>query len=262
MKPKILIYDIETAPIVGTVWGKYEQNLVWSIQDWYILCFSYRWLGERKRTVSIALPDYKLYKKEPTNDYEVVRVLHRLFSEADVVVAHNGNSFDQKKAQARMILHGMPPPVPYQQVDTKLMARRSFSFTSNKLDDLGEYFGFGKKHKTDADLWRKCMAGDMDAWKYMRRYCDRDVELLEKVYLKMRPWDASHPNMANIADFPNGCRVCVGSAANFKPSGTRSTRVGKFKRWQCNNFNKETGELCMAYNTESKPIKREKPNYV
>lgn len=235
----VLLYDVETAPIVGTVWGKYEQNLVWSIQDWYILGFSYRWHGKKMKTQSVFLPDFKLYKKDPTSDLEVVKKLHELFSEAEVVVAHNGNSFDQKKAQGRMILHGFDPPTPYQQVDTKLVARRYFSFTSNKLDDLGEYFGFGKKLKTDADLWRKCMAGDMKAWKYMRTYCDRDVELLEKIYNKMKPWDMQHPNMANLLDRPDSCRVC-GKNVGFISSGFKYTKTGQYRRYQCKN--------CRAYN--------------
>lgn len=250
---KTLIYDIETAPIVGTVWGKYEQNLVWSIQDWYILCFSYRWLGERKRTVSVGLPDYKLYKKDPSNDLEVVRELHKLFNEADVVVAHNGNSFDQKKSQARMVLHGFDPPSPYQQVDTKLVARRNFNFTSNKLDDLGEYFGFGKKHKTDADLWRKCMAGDKAAFDYMRRYCDRDVELLEKVYLKMRSWDKQHPNMANLTNQPDVCPKC-GSGKGFVGNGYDYTRTGQYQRFKC--------KACFGNVRSRTPEKGEKPEFV
>lgn len=249
---KVLIYDIETAPIVGTMWGKYEQNLIWSIQDWYILCFSYRWLGE-KRTHSVGLPDFKLFKKDPSNDLEVVRELHRLFNEANVVVAHNGNAFDQKKSQARMILHGFDPPSPYQQVDTKLMAKRSFNFTSNKLDDLGEYFGIGKKYKTDADLWRKCMSGDMKAWKYMRKYCDRDVEMLEKIYLKMRPWDQQHPNMANIAGRPQDCRLGCKNPG-FVSAGWKYTKTGRYRRWQCKN--------CRTYNADRTTEKYDKPNYV
>lgn len=251
--PKILVYDIEIAPIVGTVWGKYEQNLVWSIQDWYILCFSYRWVGERMKTQSVGLPDFKLYKKDPSNDYEVAKVLHSLFDEAEIVVAHNGNSFDQKKSQARMIIHGMTPPSPYQQVDTKLVAKRNFNLTSNKLDDIGEYFGFGKKMKTDADLWKHCMAGDMKAWKYMRRYCDRDVELLEKVYLKMRPWDKQHPNIANITGRPTACSRC-GVEGFLWAQGIRYTKTGSYRRFQCKS--------CGSYISNRAQEKGEKPNYV
>lgn len=249
-----LIYDIETAPIVGTVWGKYEQNLIWSIQDWYILGFSYRWLGKRMKTQSVFMHQFGLFKKEPQNDYEVVKILHELFSKAEVVVAHNGNSFDQKKAQARMVLHGFDPPSPYQQVDTKLVARRNFNFTSNKLDDLGEYFGFGKKLKTDADLWRKCMAGDLKAWKYMATYCDRDVELLEKVYLKMRPWDKQHPNMANIVDRPDACPKCLVEGQMWS-QGIRYTKSGKHQRFQC----KACGGYCSFRVTTPNETK---PKYV
>lgn len=249
---KVLVYDIETAPIIGTVWGKYEQNLIWSVQDWYMLCFAYKWLGERKTTV-VAQNDFKGYKKGSSDDKSVVGELHRLFCEADVVVAHNGNSFDQKKSQARMVLLGFEPPSPYLQVDTKLMAKRNFNFTSNKLDDLGEYFGVGKKHKTDADLWRGCMAGDKKAWDYMKKYNKQDVVLLEKIYLKMRPWDMQHPNMANIADRPTACRVCAESAG-FVSAGWKYTRTGKYRRWQCKN--------CHAYNSGRKMEKGERVEYV
>jgi hypothetical protein len=257
-KPRILVYDIESSPILGAVWGKYDQNLIWSIQDWYILGFSYRWLGEKKKTQSVFMPDFKLYKKDPTSDLEVVKVLRELFDEADVVVAHNGNSFDQKKSQARMIIHGLKPPSPYQQVDTKLVARRNFNFTSNKLDDLGVYLGLGKKLTTDYTLWQKCMAGDLKAWKYMRKYCDRDVELLEKVYLKMRAWDRQHPNMANLSDRPEVCPRC-GKNEGFWAQGFRRTKTGKYRRYQCKV------ESCHAW-VDSRQIekqpKEDKPQYV
>ncbi len=253
MKTRCLIYDIETAPIIGTVWGKYEQNLIWTIQDWYILGFSWRWLGEKKKTQSCFMHTYKLYKKDPSSDYEVVKKLHELFNEADIIVAHNGNSFDQKKAQARMIIHGFDPPSPYQQIDTKLVAKRSFNFTSNKLDDLGTYFGYGNKMKTDKDLWRKCMAGDLKAWSYMQRYCDRDVELLEKIYLKMRPWDKQHPNMANIEGRPKTCPKCL-SDKGMQGSGNIYTKTGVFQRFQCKS--------CGSYSRLRKGEKNEKPNYI
>jgi hypothetical protein len=252
-KPRTLIYDIETAPIIGAIWTKWEANMIWSVKDWYILGFSYRWLGERKKTQSVFMHQFKRFKKEPENDYEVVKKLHELFNEADIIVAHNGNSFDQKKAQARMILQGFDPPSPYQQVDTKLVAKRSFNFTSNKLDDLGEYFGYGNKMKTDKNLWRKCLAGDIKAWNYMARYCDRDVELLEKVYLKMRPWDKQHPNVATISNQPDVCRSC-GENKGFVQNGHDYTKTGKYKRYKCKN--------CFSNNRSRRAEKNDKPDHV
>ena len=205
---RTLIYDIETAPIIATVWGKYEQNFVWSIQDWYMLCFAYKWEGERKTHV-ISQTDFKNYKPGSDDDSEVVKALHKLFDEADIIVAHNGNSFDQKKSQARMIQNGLAPPAPYKQIDTKLVARRHFNFTSNKLDDLGEYLKLGKKISTGgSDLWKSCMAGDMKAWRKMQKYNIQDVVLLEKIYLKMRPWMNNHPHLGVIDGRPLACKNC------------------------------------------------------
>jgi ribosomal protein L40E len=228
---KKLFYDIETAPIVGTVWGKYEQNLIWTINDWYMLMFAYKWEHEKKTHV-VALPDFKLYKKDPTNDLEVVKKLHELFNEADIVVAHNGDQFDQKKSNARFIYHDLEPVAPYQSIDTKKVAKRYFNFTSNKLDDLGTHFKLGNKLHTDYTLWQGCMSGDMKAWKAMKKYNIQDVVLLEKVYQKMMPWMTTHPNIATIDNKPSVCPKC-GAENSMQARGYRYTKVARYKCFRC-----------------------------
>ena len=37
--PKILLIDIETAPNLGYIWGKYEQNVIDYKTEWYLLSF-------------------------------------------------------------------------------------------------------------------------------------------------------------------------------------------------------------------------------
>jgi hypothetical protein len=251
MEPRILIYDVETAPIIATVWQKWEANMIWSVQDWYMLCFAYKWLGGR--TSVVAQPDFKSYKAGSSDDKAVLKALWGLFDEADVVVAHNGNSFDQKKSNARFIINGLKPPSPYQQVDTKLVAKRYFNFTSNKLDDLGEYLGLGRKLQTDKDLWRGCMAGNKRSWDYMKKYNKQDVDLLEQVYLKMKPWDVQHPNMANIAGRPEVCPKCL-SNKGMLAQGFRITKTARYRRWQCKS--------CGSYVSERKQMKGESPIYV
>lgn len=210
-KPKqarVLLYDIESMPIIATVWGKYEQNFVWSIQDWYIFCFAYKWLGEKKTHV-VSIDDFSGYKVGTNDDKQIVKRLHELFNEADVIVAHNGDSFDQKKTQARMIINGFDPPAPYKQIDTKKVAKRYFNFTSNKLDDLGTYLGLGNKLETGGyELWKKCMEGEKKSITLMKKYNKQDVVLLEKVYLKMRPWMTNHPKMGVLDGRPTACDNC------------------------------------------------------
>lgn len=229
---KILLYDIETAPNLGYIWGKYEQDVLSYTREWYMMTFSYKWLGEKKTHV-VSLPDFpKTYKANPENDYELVCELWKLFNEADVVIAHNGNSFDQKKANARFIYHNIQPPRPYKQIDTKLVAKKYFNFNSNKLDDLGQYFKLGKKLPTGGfDLWKGCMAGDKKAWKTMCDYNKQDVILLEKVYLKMLPWMNDHPNVALLNGDKKGCPNC--GSVDIVKRGLGYSRSSVFQRWKC-----------------------------
>lgn len=185
---------MEVAPSLGYTWGAWEQNVIEFKKDWFILSFSAKWLGE-KEVISYSLPDFPLYKRDKTNDREIVKKLWELFDKAEVLVAHNGDSYDQKKSFARFLIHNLPPPSPYKTIDTLKLARRYCKFDSNRLDDLARQLKLGRKViHTGKDLWFKCMAGDLKAWKMMVRYNKMDVILLEKLYLKLRPFVQNHPH--------------------------------------------------------------------
>jgi len=230
-KLKILLFDIETFANQAFVWGKYEQNVIAYNKEWFMLSYAYKWYGEKKTHV-VSLPDFQLYKKDKEDDRQLVQTLWELFDEADIVIAHNGNSFDVKKSNARFLFHGLPAPSPYKKIDTKLVAKRYFNFNSNKLDDLGNYFGVGRKIETGGwELWEGCWRGDLKAWKKMCYYNKQDVILLEQVYLKMLPYITNHPNIALL----NGDRVACPNCGSIKVQkrGFTYTRVSKNQRWQC-----------------------------
>lgn len=228
--PKIISVDIETAPIIGTAWQTYDTSLIWRIRDWYMLSFSVKELGGKQ--ITRALPDYKGYKVGQEDDRELVTDLWKLLDECDCAIAHNGRRFDFRKSNARFIQHGLTPPSPFRIIDTFETAKRVFSFTSNKLDDLGEYLGCGRKIKTDKDLWRLCLDGDEGAWAKMKRYNARDVVLLEKVYLKLRPWMTTHPNMNVLMNREHGCPNC-GSKKLQSRGMTPPTARGRRQQWHC-----------------------------
>ena len=94
---KILFFDIETAPNMSYVWGQWQQDVIDHVQEWYILCFSYKWEGEKKTHV-VSLNDFDLYSKDLENDLNVVQKLWELLDEADIVIGHNSDAFDIKKA--------------------------------------------------------------------------------------------------------------------------------------------------------------------
>ena len=228
---KVLIFDIENAPNVVYTWGRYEQDVIDVVEDWYILSFSYKWLGSKTSTVR-GLPNFSLFKSDKHNDRELVKELWRLFDEADVIVAHNGNSFDIKKCRARFLFHGMKPPSPFKSIDTKLVAKRYFRFDSNKLDELGRQLGLGRKvHHDGFEMWKGCMAGEMKWWKKMLYYNKQDVALLEKVYLKLRPYIEGHPNSNVFNGTSHNCPNC--GSVNTHRRGTATTRTLSYSRFQC-----------------------------
>lgn len=231
--PKILLFDIETAPTLGYVWGLWEQNVGLNQihRDWYVLCWAAKWLGQ-KGVMTAALPDFPLYKKNRENDEEVAKALWKLLDEADIVIGQNGDAFDIKKMNTRFIQHGMEPPAPYKTVDTLKVAKKYFKFDSNKLEYLGTALGVGRKMETGGfELWKGCMNGDPQAWKKMVKYNVQDVLLLEDVYLKMRPWMTNHPNFNLYLGSVWNCPNC--GSQRCQKRGYVYTRATTHQRYQC-----------------------------
>ena len=200
-RPKVLFYDIETAPSLGYTWAKYEQDVIEFKREWYILSFAYKWQGGSVKVV--ALPDFPGYKKNPEDDTALVKALWELFDQADMTIAHNNKGFDHKKSNTRFIEVGLTPPSPYKVVDTLQVARKYFKFNSNKLDDLGKDMRLGRKIETGGySLWRRCLQGDLNAWARMKKYNKYDVVLLEKVYDKLLPWMSGHTNTFHSESCP------------------------------------------------------------
>jgi uncharacterized protein YprB with RNaseH-like and TPR domain len=228
---KILFLDIETSPSLGFVWAKWQTNVIDFKADWYVLSFAYKWTHENEVHV-LGLDDLPGYKRHLENDKALMKKLWKLLNEADIVIAHNGDSFDLPKINTRFLTHKLPPPTPYKTIDTLKIARKVFMFDSNKLDDLGRYLGVGRKLPTTGfHLWRGCMTGDPEAWVKMKEYNGHDVELLEKVYYLIRAWDRNHPNV-NQGDL-QACPKC--SSHNVQKRGFEYTLLRKKQRYQCQN---------------------------
>lgn len=237
MGPKILLFDIETAPIMADVWGLWKNNVGLNQihRDWFVLSWSAKWL-DSDDIMDDSLPAYpEAYRARPEDDIYICQSLWELFDEADILVGHNGNKFDIAKMNARFIQHGMKPPSPYRKIDTLLEARKNFKFTSNKLDHLGDVLGVGKKMKHQGhELWTRCIKGDLDAWDTMVKYNRQDIVVLEGVYLKLRPWMQNHPNVGlyDEAEEPV-CPKCGGHDHNWR--GYAYTAAGRYHRFQCND---------------------------
>jgi hypothetical protein len=227
-KVRILFLDIETLPNIGYTWGKYEQNVIDFQQQGCIATFAAKWNGGK--VFAKALPDYKGYKPYSYDDSKICEDLWKLLDEAEIVVAHNGDQFDVKVINSRFIFNKLKPPAPYKTVDTKKVVKGAARFNSNKLDDLGEMLGEGRKIKTDFSLWLGCIQGDKKSWNKMVKYNKQDVLLLEKVYERLLPWAKRHPNIGTLTN-SHVCPKCGGTAMQSR--GMMLTTTMKYRRFQC-----------------------------
>ena len=226
--PRILFFDIETAPIKGYSWGIYEQNILKVLVDWFVLSFAGKFSDEDQ---------YHYFdqrdKENVEDDYELIKKCHEMLSEADVLVSHNGDRFDIKKLNARFIKYDLPPLNHYKSVDTLKIARRFFSFTSNKLSDLANYLGCENKKSTHGkypgfQLWDQCMQKNQEAFQEMEDYNKKDVDVLIDVYKKLAKWDSS----INFCSYYQE-QVCICGSKEFRKDGFKFNKSGKFQIYRC-----------------------------
>lgn len=229
--PKILIYDVETAPMCAYVWGRWKQNISLdaTVSEWFMLCWSAKWLysdeiiGERLTSIEAIIED----------DSRIVKELWKLIDEADIVIAYNGRKADIPWMNTRFILNGLNPPSHYRIIDPCEVAKKTFGFSSNKLDALAGYFNISHKMETSFDLWKNCLAGDDKSLDYMLEYNKKDVKILEEVYLRMRNWIPNHPNISMYGD-GNGCALCGSKDISILNNKYYYTSAGKYQLYKCN----------------------------
>jgi predicted RNA-binding Zn-ribbon protein involved in translation (DUF1610 family) len=223
MNPKILLYDLEISPMLAYVYDMWDTNVLKVEKQAEIMSISWKWLGDKKI--------HNLNQTDMTTEY-LIKQLWKLLDEANVVIAHNANKFDNKVSNAMFLRYNMTPPSPYRTIDTLTVARSKFKFNANSLDNLGEVLGIGRKtNDKHSDLWYDCIKGDKKAWKKMALYNDNDVILLEKLYLKLRPYISNHPNIAVLSNKPDSCPKCGG--IHIQRRGIRHTNAGAMQRYKC-----------------------------
>jgi RNase P subunit RPR2 len=237
-KAKILVIDIETAPLELHGWKLWDENfsLDQISKDWSILSYAAKWLGKKK----IFYADTGgRGAKRVRDDKPLMKGLLGLLNQADIVIAQNGKKFDVRKINARLAVHGFKPPEPYRVIDTMLVAKKYFAFTSQKLKYTSEAFGVPPKDDHDEfqgfKLWAEVLKDNPKAWRVMKRYNKQDIVATEHVYLKMRPWIENHPNLGvySMSNTPI-CPNC--GSPDLERKGRRANKQGgSYMRLQCHD---------------------------
>lgn len=239
MKNKILLLDVETAPILARVWDIWDQNIALNQieSDWHLLSWSAKWLDDPPN--KIMYMDQR-NAKNIEDDTKILKEIWKLLDQASVVVGQNLDRFDIKRLNTRFILAGLPPPSPYRTIDTLKISKKKFAFTSNKLEFLSEKLAkkYKKlKHKKfpGFELWKACLAKPkiLAAWKEMELYNKVDVLALEEVYKRLAPWD----NAVNL-NVLNEEFVCSCGSKKLHKRGFKYSNTTKKQVYRCANCGK------------------------
>lgn len=231
-KPRIILWDVENSHNLAAVFQLRHNDYISPdniVQEKFLISAAWKELGSPTVHSVSVLDDKKLYAKNPFNDRHVVTTLHKVLSSADVLIAHNGDEFDLKLTKGRMLIHGLAPLPPIPTIDTLKTARSQFLLNANNLNYLGKILGVGRKIHTDNELWLRVLRGDKAAIREMVTYNKQDVQLLERVFLKLQPYVANHINRNLYGG--SGCPRC--GSAHVQARGKHIAITQVYQRWHC-----------------------------
>lgn len=230
---RILLLDLECAPTTAYVWGRWDQTVSQKqvVEEGYLLTYSAKWLGEN------TILSNRI--KTKGDDSELVLELAELMDQADVLVAHNAKKFDIPLIKTRMLELGLTPNLPAKVVDTLKIAKAEFKFPSNSLDNIAAYLGLSRKvEHSGFELWKRCMNMEDAAFDEMLEYNIQDVLVLEQVYLKLRAWHKTHPNLSIYHEDNEPRCVCCGSDDLVKVNKKYKTQTSSYDILVCGDCGK------------------------
>jgi uncharacterized protein YprB with RNaseH-like and TPR domain len=231
---KILVFDIETAGV-----NAFKADLGW------VISISYKWLGEGK-VQNMMITDFKAaFKKNPHNDYHLLKEFKKVIDQADFLCAHYGSVFDKRFLNGRLKVHNLGRIAPRQLIDTCMIARAHFTFSSNRLANLAKVLGCKSRKMEKGEgwpnWWYQFMGGNPppSTIRDMKKYNNIDVLTLEEIAIKLREYWPSWINYS-VGKEIDCCPSCGGE--HLVKNGTRMTGTGKKQTYLC----KDCGSVCQS----------------
>jgi len=226
---KLLSIDIENSPHLVYTYNLWGNNMYIApdmvVERSRILCFAAKWIGEG--TEPMFFSEYHNGRPNMLSEF------WNLLNEADALVHFNGNRFDETKINKELLVQGYDPPSPFKHIDLYTVVKKNFDFAYKRLDQVAAELGLGRKVKhSGISLWKRCLAGDPEAWEKMREYNVQDVVLNEELFDVLKPWISTLPSVG-AAEGKDVCPAC--GNVNLTKEGFALTKTGKYQRYRCNS---------------------------
>jgi hypothetical protein len=219
----ILFVDIECSPITAHVWD------VWGkvggpskvVEPQRVMCLAAKWHGRGE----VHFASEYHHGREA-----MIRTAWHLIDRADIVVGYNHIRYDIPHLRREFLMAGIPPARPHKDVDLYRAVKR-FKWESNSLAYVSQRLGLGgKAPHSGLDTWRRCMAGDAEAWAEFKRYNVQDVRLTERLYERLLPHIPTHPHVSNAGEVLS-CNRCGGT--DLDDAGSWTAAVHSYGMYRC-----------------------------
>lgn len=149
---------------------------------------------------------------------------------AEVWLSHYGGRgrYDQNFLNTRLLYHRLPVlPPNHAHVDTWKVSARDLRLSNNRLNTISEFLETkGEKNKIKPEQWIRALGGHRPSMDYIVEHNRRDVQVLEEVYLRLRPLVTDHPKVGR-----GKCEACGSSHVNYH--GLHLAQQRRYRRFQC-----------------------------
>jgi DNA polymerase III epsilon subunit-like protein len=177
------------------------------IREVSLLSWAGKFLNNTEVYSDILTPD-EVFKAD---EERIVKSCWNFMNKCNIIIGHNLVAFDGKLMNTFFLKYGLPP-IKYVPVDTLLVAKANFRFSSNSLSFINRQLGIRDKISNDGFiLWRRCFEGDPEALETMLEYNIGDIAATEELFYRLRPY-VKNINMALYNDkIEAQCPVCGGT---------------------------------------------------
>lgn len=229
--PRVAVCDIETLPIIMMGWSLWDQNigLEQIVADGCMLSWAGKFLNESE-VYSDILTSGEAKKRDTSR---ITKSIWEFLSKAQVVIGHNFSQFDVKYINTEFLKHGFPP-LKFTILDTLVVAKQNFRFSSNKMKFLNDQLGIRNKEENSGfPLWRGCSDGDKDSLDTMLHYNIGDIGATEELFYKVRPYVRNFNVALYNEIIEKQCPVC--GSTELTEEGEYFTSAGKWISYRCSN---------------------------
>lgn len=237
--PVVGIFDVETLPLVGLMFEMYDQNFNFDalLSEGGLLSWSGKYLFSSAMYSDILTPDEITHDKHYNFQFDTYRISSSLWAfmnSCDIIIGHNSKDFDRKVANTAFQDHRLGG-VRYRDIDTYKIIVENFKLPSKSLAYVNKRWGIRSKgHTGGMKLWKKCLAGDVQALEQMLNYNEGDVLATESLFWEVHSYARNLPNFSTYShDETTVCNTC--RSENFYRNGWWYTDLAKFERYRCDD---------------------------